>query len=257
MLEVVAGYNTDVGIRKKMNQDSICLQMVENEGYTITMAVVCDGMGGLEQGEIASGTLIHEFKQWFDQRLPQLCEAGLSFNKVKEEWEELVLQTNELLIEYGRQQGKKLGTTVTAVFISDIYGMFVLHVGDCRLYELKQYIRQMTEDQTFVELQVKKGLITREQAKDDPRQNIILQCVGDTKQINLDMKLYPVKRDCTYVLCSDGFRHKISEEEMYTYLRPLELSTQDSIDKNIKDLVELCKERKEQDNISVIVIRTL
>ncbi|MDO5519704.1 MAG: protein phosphatase 2C domain-containing protein [bacterium] len=256
-MEIVASYNTDVGIRKKINQDSICLQMIEQNGYTITMAVVCDGMGGLEQGEIASATLIHSFTQWFDQRLPKLCESGLTFEQVQEDWKSLVLQTNELLIQYGKQQGKKLGTTVTAVFICDEYGMFVLHVGDCRLYELKQYIRQMTEDQTFVELQVKKGLITREQAREDPRQNIILQCVGDSSQIDLDMKLYPIKRDCTYVLCSDGFRHKISEEEIYTHLRPLELSTQNSIDQNIKYLVELCKERKEQDNISVIVIRTL
>lgn len=256
-MEVVASYCTDVGNRKKINQDSLCLKVSKQEGYTITMAVVCDGMGGLQQGEIASASVVHAFSEWFEQSLPTLCKEGLTLGKVRDEWERLILDCNTKLIEYGTLQGAKLGTTVTAVFFADEQGMCVLHVGDCRLYEVKNEIRQLTEDQTLVELQVKKGLITREQAKIDPRQNIILQCIGDTPNVECEKYLYAVKRDCSYILCSDGFRHKLSEQEMQTYFCPMELSTEKKIEQNARTLVELCKSRKEQDNISVIVIRTL
>lgn len=256
-LEIVASYCTDVGNRKKVNQDSLCLKSIKYGEYTITMAVVCDGMGGLEQGEVASASVIRAFVTWFDDSLPELCREGLTFKKVKEQWNKLVLECNEQLILYGDSMGKKLGTTLTAVLIADEQGMYVLHVGDCRLYEIKNEIRQLTEDQTLVELQVKRGLLTREQAKRDPRQNIILQCIGDTPNVKFEEYLFRVEHECTYLICSDGFRHKISEQEMQTYLSPLELSKEEKIYENARFLVDLCKSRKEQDNISVIVIRTL
>lgn len=255
-MEVVASYCTDVGNRKSINQDSLCLKSWEEAGHTILMAVVCDGMGGLQQGEIASASLVHAFATWFDQDLPKMMEGPLCFEQIRQSWESLVVEMNHRLIAYGEQEGKQLGTTVTAVLLFDDQGMLVVHVGDCRLYELTNQVSQLTEDQTFVEMQVKKGLITREQAKRDPRQNIILQCVGDSKGVVPDTRLFPVRQECTYILCSDGFRHKITEEEMYQYLSPKELSTQEKVDSNTKYLVELCKKRNEQDNISVIVLRT-
>lgn len=255
-MEVVASYCTDVGTRKKVNQDSLCLKSWVEDGHTLLMAVVCDGMGGLQHGEIASASVIHAFSIWFEEELPKMLESDISFEAIKRSWEEIVVHMNRQLIAYGEAEGNKLGTTLTAVLLFDDQGMIVLHVGDCRLYELTGAMKQLTEDQTFVEMQVKKGLLTREQAKTDPRQNIILQCVGDSREIAPDTRLFPVQQGATYVLCSDGFRHKITEQEMYQYLSPAELTSQEKLDTNTKYLVELCKQRSEQDNISVIVLRT-
>ncbi len=256
-MEIVASYCTDVGNRKKVNQDSLCVKSWEEEGHTLMMAVVCDGMGGLQKGEIASSSLVHAFARWFDEELPEMMGAGITFGHIRQSWENIIHTMNQQLIEYGQKEGTKLGTTVTAIFLFDDQGILVLHVGDCRLYEIEDQVVQLTEDQTFVEMQVKKGLLTRDQAKKDPRQNIILQCVGDSRAVIPEIRLFPVRKGAGYILCSDGFRHKITENEMYQYLSPSRAKTQQEMDKNTRYLVELCKERNEQDNISVIVLHTL
>ena len=75
--------HTDVGIRKETNQDSMCVKQAETEKGQILLAIICDGMGGLEKGEVASATVINAFSAWFEEELPIILAKDSYFDEVK------------------------------------------------------------------------------------------------------------------------------------------------------------------------------
>ena len=114
----------------------------------------------------------------------------------------------------------------------------------------------ITEDQTLVESEFRRGLITREQADIDPRRSVLLQCVGANKNVIPQMYYGTTKVNVVYMFCSDGFRHVITPEEIYGYLGPAASVSKEVMDKNGTLLIEINKSRKEEDNITVCMVRT-
>ena len=96
--------------------------------------------------------------------------------------------------------------------------------------------------------------MTLEQAKTDKRRNLLLQCVGASEKIVPEIREGVCERGA-YMLCSDGFRHEISELEMYESLNPVNFVNKESMHANARYLIELVKQRKEKDNISVVLIK--
>lgn len=202
--------DTDIGIAKDTNQDSVCVKHAKSPVGEVLMAIVCDGMGGLAKGELASATVIREFCDWFDHEL----ERELQFVDMKvigAKWELMLKSLNSRILEYGKKDGFNLGTTFSGLLlIQNQY--LIVHVGDSRVYHLDSWLTQMTEDQTVVERKIKEGLITREQAKTDAQKSVLLQCVGASRVVTPQIISGTIKEGA-YLLCSDGFRHKISEKK--------------------------------------------
>lgn len=248
---------TDVGIKKDTNQDSLTIKVAETMIGTVAMAVLCDGMGGLAQGEVASADVIQAFSEWFYHRLPQLIKSGgFDDNVIRKEWEQIVQTENQRIAEYGRKNGISLGTTVVAgLFTDERY--YILNVGDSRAYQIKDGVEVMTEDQTVVANEVRLGRLTKDQAEKDSRRSVLLQCIGASPVVYPDMFFGKTLRDTVYMFCSDGFRHVISEQEIFEYLNPDYLSNEKEMAEQGRILTELNKQRKEQDNISVAMLRTL
>lgn len=254
-MEFLVSANTDIGLRKQKNQDSLTVKVANTSMGKITMAVLCDGMGGLSQGEVASATVVEAFEQWFVMRLPELINEGFDDSQIQMDWEEILETQNRIIMQYGNQLGIKLGTTVVAgLFTSNKY--YIINVGDSRAYQLTNTLYQITNDQTVVAREVARGNITPEEAERDPRKSILLQCIGASTQVYPEMLYGEVKQNEVYLFCSDGFRHEISPLEIFNVLNPFVLTNQDQMDSNTKYLIDLNKYRKEQDNISVIVVRT-
>ena len=132
----------------------------------------------------------------------------------------------------------------------------IVHVGDSRIYELTNEFKKLTKDQTFVAREVAMGRMTEEQAKVDPRRSVLLQCVGASSVVQPDFIKGEVKDNAVYLLCSDGFRHQISEEEIMDKLGPDATSSSEELQYGCVYLTELVKNRKETDNISVVVVKT-
>ena len=149
-----------------------------------------------------------------------------------------------------------MGTTITALLIVDNDFWIIAHVGDSRGYRIKDNIDMLTEDQTVVQLEVRRGRITREEAEFDSRSNVLLQCCGCFDDVTPIFSYGNVEKNCVYMLCSDGFRHRISPMEMYEFLNPVVNYNENIMQQNAIKLVELNKFRKEDDNISVLLIRT-
>ena len=146
-----------------------------------------------------------------------------------------------------------MGTTFSGIlFANDQY--VVVHVGDSRVYYIGSALNQLTTDQTFVARELSRGTLTLEQAKTDKRRNLLLQCVGASKTVDPQVICGKTERGA-YMLCSDGFRHEISEAEMYESLNPVNLMNKNAMHSNAKYLIEQVKNRNEKDNISVILVK--
>ena len=115
-------------------------------------------------------------------------------------------------------------------------------------------MEQLTTDQTFVAREVKKGTMTPEQARIDKRRNMLLQCVGASAKIEPEVLSGKTEKG-VYMLCTDGFRHEITEQEIQKYLKPSALKKKDTMQKNIRYLIDQAKNRQEKDNISAVVIK--
>ena len=247
---------TDVGIKKKTNQDSSSILVANTPCGAVCMAIVCDGMGGLEKGELASAHIVKMFKLWFETDFPRIMQMD-DYGNIRYQWNEIVQRENEHIALYGANNSVNMGTTLTvSLFLkSKIYTM---HVGDTRLYEiLNTELIIHTEDQTLVAREVKRGNLTPEQAEADPRRNVLLQCIGASKVVEPQYFELQLKPNRTYMICSDGFRHKINEDEIINGLCPHNNPDKALMQKNSALLVNLVKQRKETDNITLALVRTL
>lgn len=244
-------YHTDAGIKKKTNQDALLMKTAKTAKGKIGLFIVCDGMGGLSYGEMASATVIKGMSDWFDNVLPEIyfSEEMLSSNLA-----DCVKMLNEKIIEYGEASKLKLGTTITALLIVNSK-YYLVQVGDSRAYRIGKQLTLLTEDQTLVARELARGNITEEQARKDPRRNILLQCVGATPELSVVISEGEVKNGEVYLLCTDGFYHEITEDEIFEKLRPDTFTNENEMKKTVVQLVELVKERKEVDNISLLVTK--
>ena len=247
--------SSDKGIVKKTNQDSYFAKIITSKKRTVAFAVLCDGMGGLAKGESASATVTASFKTWSEVRLPELCESDFDSKTIRADWEGIAENCNNTLTLYGRNNGIQIGTTLTAMLIAE-NNYYLINVGDTRAYEINRGVRLLTKDQTLVEREVDLGHITKEQARTDPRRNILLQCIGASGNVNPEFYVGKTETDATYLLCSDGFRHEITDQELYDYLKPSVIHSAEDIRARVNSLVEMNKQRKERDNISAVVIKT-
>lgn len=255
-MKYIVTADTDIGIAKETNQDSICVRIANTKSGQVVMAIICDGMGGLSKGEVASATVIQEFCLWYEQELPSII-SKLSWKQLADKWEKIIKDLNVKIMKYGRKNDENIGTTITGIFImNDRY--MVVNVGDSRLYKISssRNIKQLTEDQTLVQQEIKKGNLTLSQAKNDPRRSILLQCIGASKTVNPEIRFGKIENKCIYMLCSDGFRHEIDEDEIAQALTPRVLINKDEMHKNALFLINEVKQRQEKDNISIILIRT-
>ena len=254
-MNFIISANTDVGISKETNQDSLTSMVINTLQGRMAFCVLCDGMGGLDKGEVASASVITAFRNWAQNELPQLCNQPLADATIRSQWEAIIDQQNNAIKAYGARQGVRLGTTVVAMLLTQTR-YYILNVGDSRAYELTNGVRQITNDQTFVAREVAQGHMTPEEAETDSRRSVLLQCVGASDEVYPDMFFGEVAHDAIYMLCSDGFRHEITAEEIYEKLQPGVLFDDYTMQQNTISLIELNKQRQERDNISVSLVRT-
>jgi serine/threonine protein phosphatase PrpC len=201
---------------------------------------VSDGMGGASAGEVASAMVIESLHQ--------------ALKDAKGDWDAATRQAVEhanqtVWAASTRNEGQRgMGATLTAVCI---YGTqaHIAEVGDSRAYLLRSgRLRQMTRDQSFVQLLVEKGVLKKEEADHYPMKNMVLQALGQKPDVQTALGRLELRRGDQLVLCSDGLSNMISDEEMRdTMIAALTVSHA------ALDLVALANERGGKDNITVVV----
>ena len=254
-MNFIVSATTDIGISKSTNQDSLSVKVINTSIGRMVFAVLCDGMGGLAKGEVASATLIQAFDNWARNELPLLCNQPLEDAVIRSQWDRIITEQNNIIKTYGARQGVRLGTTAVVMLLTQTR-YYIMNVGDSRAYELTNGLKQLTADQTFVARDVALGNMTEEQAAVDERRSVLLQCVGASDEVYPDMFFGDTMENAVYMLCSDGFRHEITGDEIYASLQPNLLLDEATMQQNTLNLIELNKQREERDNISVVLVRT-
>ena len=271
-LHYTVAAQTDVGIAKQINQDSLTVKVANTPYGETAVAVICDGMGGLTQGEIASAVVVRTYEQWFLKELPlALGESGgsLDLTWLRERWETLANDCNTRILDYSKERRTTMGTTLTVLLLF-AGSFYISHVGDCRVYQMTDYdnlLHMLTNDQTYVAREVALGHMTPEQAKNDARKNVLLQCIGTVRHVEPDFVSGQYQAGDSFLLCSDGFRHELLEREIYDYchlaLQDIEWCVayrQDNsrlMNGQLKYLIEQNKSRMEKDNISAILLKVM
>ncbi len=243
---------TDVGRRRELNEDS--LHFSAKEG----VCLIADGMGGRDFGEVASSlavsTLNSHLHKFFPKSLEgrRLAEGGLVADVIVQAFDGWIRDVNTIVYEFGAfdHRYREMGTTLAMVYQQHDF-VVLAHVGDSRIYRLRGGLaEQMTEDHSFVNAQVKVGLLTREQADRSQHRNIITRSIGTRAVVKPDVRVHPAVADDVYLLCSDGLSDLVEPHEMAEIVaryRDLKAA--------VDALVGLANERGGTDNITVVLAR--
>ncbi len=253
-MEVKACIFTDAGKVRRINQDSAMIKVANTGRHgRISFVAVCDGMGGLSRGEVASCKTVRALENWFCEELSLM--QNLSEDKlwvtIEKSLRRLIARISSDIRRYGRHRGINLGTTLTALLqIGNRY--IAVNVGDSRIYRItRKEITRITRDQSVVQDKLDKGIITEEEAQSDPERSVLLRCVGSSREVEPWVQQGTFDRNTTVLACSDGFWRKLEEAEMHDKLCPQMCVTPDDMLNQCRKLAERAFERGEDDNISV------
>lgn len=213
----VAGL-TDVGRTRPHNEDAFAIidlgepsrrwtGEVDVTGRRILLAV-SDGMGGHQAGEVASALVIQTIIQSLALHTTETPDHALEI---------AVRDANQAVRAAAVAEDKQgMGATLTAILI-DGSDAWIAEVGDSRAYLLRNgQLRQLTRDQSFVQMLVDAGAITPEEAKTSPRKNVILQAIGTAETLTAAIVRLLLRRGDRLLLCCDGLSNELEDAELAT-----------------------------------------
>jgi PPM family protein phosphatase len=245
---------TEIGLVRQTNEDAFVIadltggSLLDEQNMTKfevgqrgVLLAVSDGMGGHQAGEVASALVVESLRRSM-ARQPSLVPGDALLEKAAQ-------RANRDVWKAAHVPGReRMGATLTAVFIQG-QTAHIAEVGDSRAYLVRNgKIKQVTRDQSYVQLMVDTGAMSPEQAKESEFSSVILQAMGlkETVQIALG-RLDLRQRDC-FLLCSDGLSSLVNDDE----IRDVVL-TAGPLDAVCGKLVDLAMKRGGSDNITVIV----
>ena len=255
-MEYAIAAKTDVGIERSSNQDSLFVRTASWKGQNYAFAVVCDGMGGLSEGDMASRTVVEAMGSWFENSFADWLNQGGRESVLCGIWTEVLQRCNDQLIRYGKEKQIRLGTTITAILLGP-ERYVIVHVGDTRAYEIGKVIRQLTRDHTMATRMVESGVISRAEARMVPENHVLTRCIGVEETVDPAFYFGTTGANMVYLLCSDGFRNQFEEKELWEAFEPEKCKDAETIVHACEEWIRVSKERREDDNISAIVIRTI
>jgi len=237
------GFKTDLGRERHNNEDSLVFEdrRVESEGG-IAIAVVADGIGGHQAGEVASQIAV--------SKISSSIFAPRGKKTLPEHLEHVIIQANTSILEEAKQDAakKNMGTTAVVAMISDA-DLYIANVGDSRCYCFyKDKLTQISRDHTYANAL---GLTTK-QAQDSPMGSKLTRCLGREEDLKVDLFGRRLHKGEKILLCSDGLTLHLDDEELKDELRK-DLNSKAIVD----ELIEKTNSRGGRDNITIIVITIL
>lgn len=254
----ISAYCTDAGSVKRINQDSMCIKAAEYKNDSIILAAVCDGMGGLSEGETASSYIIDGLSEWFENTLADLMRSSKSILEIRENLDIYIHKLSDDLNRYSEISEKALGTTLSGMlFFSEMNKALTVHIGDTRIYRIgNDSIKLLTTDHSVISEEIRNGTLSPDSAETDSRQNQLTKCIGAVlKNAEYDYSITDIIPDTVYMICSDGFRKKVSEKEIHEGLKPSVCSDDISSEKALKTLLKTNLDRNEIDNITALIVK--
>lgn len=235
---------SDIGKARDMNQDSFYISDLEKD--EIKLYILADGMGGYKGGEIASSLAVANSRNFIFN----------NFNKTKKDRESLsklvkdAIEYANMIVYEKSQEDEELHDMGTTLDVCLIYNnkVFIGHVGDSRVYRIRKNImRKLTTDHSYVEKLVKEGTITKEEAYNHPKKNMLMKALGCNALIEPDILCKGFLKDDILLMCSDGLTNMLRESEIYSPLLNNPNNPEEALIENANNLGGY-------DNITTIIV---
>jgi protein phosphatase len=247
---------SDIGRRRLSNEDAF---LVDDE---LGLYVVADGMGGHNAGEVASGEAVDALHGMVKREhetlrnMDRVAAAGghgeefvAALRRTQRVVESAVQAATYMVFGLGEAnpERKGMGTTLSVLLVRGECAV-TAQVGDSRIYMMREgRAEQVTEDHTLVAWQLKKGLITAEEARHSRQKNVITRAVGSREYVQVDTRSFPVRAGDRFLLCSDGLHGYLDEPE----IAPLLAGT---LQQAATRAIDLANQRGGRDNITAVVV---
>lgn len=247
VLEIVT--STHPGMVRSHNEDSLAVDAETG------LAVLADGMGGYNAGEVASGIAVAQIPKELKSALAGRSAHDIEGAELERLIREHAARTNATIYQAAQRESQYagMGTTLVVALWHD-NRIFVGHIGDSRLYRLRgDDLEQVTRDHSLLQEQIDSGMITKEQARYAPNKNLVTRAVGIDPEVEAEVHSYDVQTGDIYLLCSDGLPDMVTDEEIQVTLSALKANLQLAADQ----LVQQANDNGGRDNVSVVLVRVL
>jgi protein phosphatase len=236
---------SDPGRTRENNEDSAAFD------ESACLAILADGMGGYNAGEIASGMATAFIKTEMGRWLSEVGR-NTQMREIRRALEICVDNANQSIFSAANSNAHYSGMGTTLV-VGVFHGSTLLlgHIGDSRCYRLRgQQFLQLTKDHSLLQEQVDSGLLTIQEAAMAPNRNLVTRALGVEDTVLLDVNEYPVQPGDLYLMCSDGLTDMVEDEEMANILEGLS-----SLEQKSERLVSVANEHGGRDNITVLLVQ--
>ena len=231
---------THVGQKRSINQDYIYFSD-EPVGNLPNLYIVADGMGGHKAGDKASSYAVEEFVKHI-----QKAEGEHPLVLMRNAMDDVNGDLYQLASSKPEYEG--MGTTFVSAVVLD-ESVYIMNIGDSRLYVLDDNLTQISLDHSLVEELVRNGQLTKEEAKNHPQKNVITRAVGVNTKVKADFFQVSMDDVKSILLCSDGLTNMVTEQTIKYVLENTK-----NIRKAAEALIGLANDSGGLDNISVVII---
>jgi serine/threonine protein phosphatase PrpC len=244
-IRIVFAKGTDVGRKRGHNEDYVDAFSPPDPAKRRQkgeLFIVADGMGGHQAGEVASKSAVQTISHEYYADPEREIAGSLS---------RAIQRASALIYQQAQESPSRagMGTTVVAAVVRG-QELCLANVGDSRAYLMRNgAIKQVTRDHSFVEEQIRAGILTREEARTHPQRNVITRALGAGPDIEVDTYCGKLVPGDTLLLCTDGLSEYVQAEEIQTIL------SQHSPQETIPRLIAMANERGGNDNITALVIQ--
>ena len=250
-MQIVSSGLSDVGRVRTNNEDSF--RIVE----AFNLFILSDGMGGEAHGEVASAMAVDVVSAYCsgdkeDSGATILEEAPENWNSQTRKLRNAVAQANFQIFQAAQKNPEQrgMGATITVAWFKDSR-LSIAHVGDSRAYLLRGgNLQQLTNDHSLVAEQVRRGLITPQQAEESEMQSVLLRALGAYPEVEVDTEEVDLLPRDVLLFCSDGLTRMVTEPEIAGSLQAETVPMAAA-----QKLVDLANDRGGLDNVTVIVAR--
>ena len=234
---------TDVGLRRHENQDTFAVE----QGEKLLIAVVCDGMGGAEGGQIASSLAVETFMQ----EIRALLRADMTAGQLRELASFCVAKANTAVYQHALQEPayQGMGTTLVSAVAGERDAV-ICNIGDSRAYLIHNgEMTRITHDHSVVQTLVENGDITAEEARTHPNRNLITRALGPDKTTLCDAFDVSFAHGDKILLCTDGLVVTATDEEICRIV-----CADKRAEEKLDDLIALAKAQGAPDNVTAVLI---
>ena len=240
---MIAFAKSDVGKVREMNQDFYYISKPEDK---LQLFIIADGMGGYKGGEIASRLAVETSKSYIINNFDSIehdRESILKLVKSAIEYANLVVYEKSKESE----QLENMGTTIDICLIIS-NKVYIGHIGDSRVYRKRRdFFRKLTTDHSYVQKLVSDGTITKEEAYNHPKKNMLIKELGCSSFVEPDVMVKGFLKDDILLMCSDGLTNMLKDDKIIEIIN-------ENPEKACNNLVDKANEQGGYDNITAIII---